>query len=156
MYRPFIYFKKYDVLLTTPRVIQHRISQNRVYALGLLFMYTLFNTHHIDVVSFSKEHIKAQEKTGFRKALKGSELAYDMSTVLLVEPTPRVPLVGVMPYIHDEIVLPSLEVESEESSDETLPTSTTSLAGKRSRKGKSKAGCSSTRKKIKMESNQSD
>ena len=154
MYRPLIYFKKYDVLLTTPRVIQHRISQSKVYALGLMLMYTLFNTHHVDVVSFSKEYIKAQENTGFRKALKGSGFAYDESTILFVEPTPKVPLIGVTPYIHDKIVLPSLEVESAESSDEALPTSTAS-AGNRSRKGKEKAG-SSTLKKIKMESNQSD
>jgi hypothetical protein len=153
MFRPLLYFKKYDVMLTTPCVIQHRINQHTMYRLGLALLFTLLNCHHTDVILFHKDVLRTKDKTGFKLALKKSGESYEESLVTLVEPKPKIPLIHVQPMMGTSMLQlpsgagPSSPSSSESTQSEYTPKPEPESTTDRKRKSKRKKGVSGKKHK---------
>ena len=78
VFRPFIYFKKLDVMLTTPNVISLRPTAESLNMLGLLVLFSLF--HKLRHISFLMEEVSQLPKTGWRHALETGRDNYQNSS----------------------------------------------------------------------------
>ena len=78
VYLPLLYFKKKDVILTTPRVIHLRINSTTVDTLDLQLLFTLFQLHKKNLIFFAfSEH--TFPKSGWKEALKKGDDNYKKS-----------------------------------------------------------------------------
>ena len=100
VYRPLLYFKEYDVLLTTPRPIHLRRDVNSVDGLGLLFMFVLFQLHNTRTCSFEIEEVKKFPTSGWKAALCASRESYCHSTLFIAGVKPRMPHADTLPFLH--------------------------------------------------------
>ena len=69
-FRPVFYWRDLDVILTTPKVIPLRASQNKVDIRGLLFLFTIVQVHRKSCIKFDVEKLRTLPKTGWAEALK--------------------------------------------------------------------------------------
>ena len=85
-FRPVFYWRDLDVLLTTPKVIPLRASQNKVDIRGLLFLFTIFQVHRKSCITFDVEKLRTLPKTGWAEALKDGVHNYGDSVIKLGTP----------------------------------------------------------------------
>ncbi len=64
-FRPLLYFKDYDVMLTTPLPFTYMINNNELCLEGLIMLHVLLNLHRYP---FKEEKVKKMKQTGWAKA----------------------------------------------------------------------------------------
>ena len=136
-FRPLLYFKEQDVLLTTPRVLHLRTAHDTIKVLGLVTMFTLMNVHKTDMVQFSTEAIAKFPRSGWKHQLKGGKDSYHTSKLTVQGIRNRYPHVDSEPYIHDSSTSTSTSEDDEDSEEED--------------RDKRKSPCSSSAKRSKNE-----
>ena len=87
-FRPFFYFKHYDVMLTTPIAVTYHLKQY-LYLFGLLLMQVIFSLHEYQ---FSSEDVQGCANTGWKQ--KRNPAAYVKCTLI-----PDIPTTGEDPNI---------------------------------------------------------
>ena len=90
-FRPLLYFKELDVLLTTPRVMHLRTSHDTIDVLGLITMFTFMNLHKTDMIKFSQEAITAFPMSGWKRQLKEGKDSYHTSKLTVMGVRNRFP-----------------------------------------------------------------
>lgn len=115
-FRPILYWRKFDVLITTPDVVPLRRNENTLDIQGLLLLFVLFQFHNVGVVSFDEEALKQHSKTGWAQALAAGEDSYKNSKITL--PSPRVNLV------HQDATYGTVSDESDSESEHEVHLST--------------------------------
>lgn len=79
VFRPLLYFKSIDVMLTTPRVVKLRPSKETLNLLGLVILFTVLHLHRDDIIRFRRKNIKSCPVSGWKDACNdhysGSELS---------------------------------------------------------------------------------
>ena len=115
-FRPLLYFKEQDVLLTTPRVLHLRTAHDTITVLGLVTMFTIMNVHKTDMVQFSTEALAKCPKSGWKHQLIGGKDSYHTSKLTVRGIRNRYPHVDSEPYIHDTST--STSEDDEDSGEE--------------------------------------
>ncbi len=90
-FRPILYWRKLDILITTPDVVPLRRNKNTLDIQGLLLLFVLFQFHNVSVISLNEETLKQHSKTGWAQALAAGEDSYKNSKITL--PAQRINLV---------------------------------------------------------------
>lgn len=57
-FRPFIYFKEEDVLLSTPKVVPLRRNSTTIDIQGLILLFVILRLHKVKCLNFNMEKIK--------------------------------------------------------------------------------------------------
>ncbi len=114
VFRPLLYFKELDVVLTTPRVMHLRRSQDIIDVLGLITMFTFVHLHKTKIMKFQPDSIdQSIPLSGCKSALQQGKDGYHTSK-LTVEGLKNFPHAGSKPFIHQS----SSSEEDSASSDE--------------------------------------
>ena len=114
-FRPLLYFKAYDVLLTTPTAITYRNRDESINLCGLVLLHILFNLHNYP---FSHDILSQQFKTGWEQAKVCTE-PYKDSYITNEEIKVSMDKNIVNPYIHSpmkEAVMTKLGKSSKKQS----------------------------------------
>lgn len=93
-YRPLLYFKEYDVALTTPRTISLR-TDDTVDTYGLMFLHILFNLHDNP---FKSSELNKLPKTGWTDIMPPG--AYSTFPLKVGSTDPSIAHSEVPPYFH--------------------------------------------------------
>ena len=117
VYRPLMYFKGCDILLTTPRPLHLRREVDIVDGLGLLFLFLLFQLHNVRICSFDMEKVKRFPRSGWGEVLHANMASYHDSKLIVCGVKPKMPHADTEPFLH-----PSDEdVSDGEESQEMAP-----------------------------------
>ena len=102
VFRPLVYFRDVDVLVTTPRVIHLRHSENTIDVLGLITMFTFLQLHWTKGVKFQRNAIiELFPTSGWTRALQQGKDGYHTSKLTVVGMKKKFPHVGSKPFIHE-------------------------------------------------------
>ena len=112
VFRPFIYFKKLDVMLTTPNVIPIRPDTESLNMLGLLILFSMFQFHKPHYISFNMEEMSQLHKTGWRDALTAGKNNQQNSEVYIPRELMGVPHTNAQVHMHS-----SSESETDDNSE---------------------------------------
>ena len=110
-FRPILYWRKLDIIITTPDVVPLRRNNETLDVQGLLLLFVLFQLNYTSIISFNREALKKHSKTGWAQALAAGEDNYRHSKITL--PTQRLNLV------HQDAIYGT--VSDSESEDEVSP-----------------------------------
>lgn len=126
-FRPILYWREKDVLLTTARAVPLRRSQSNIDIQGLLLMFVLLRLNQITRISFNMEKIGKLAKTGWNKSMNEGGVNYKDSKLTLRKHCTR------LAHQDDEYPLQpqSSEDESGSSGDESDGSDQTTSKGKR-------------------------
>lgn len=101
VFRPLLYFKELDVILTTPRVIHLCSSQDSIDVLGLMVMFTFVHLHWMKIVKFQPDSIaQSFPMSGWKSALQQGKDGYHTSKLTVVGIKNKFPHVGSKSFIH--------------------------------------------------------
>lgn len=125
-FRPILYWRKNDVLVTTARAVPLR-SQSNIDIQGLLLMFVVLQLNETTRISFKMEKIGKLAKTGWKKAMNEGDINYKDSRIKLKKYRTR------LTHQDDEYPLQpqSSGEESGNSEDESDGSDQTSSKGKR-------------------------
>ena len=82
-YRPFIYFKEEDVIITTPFAVPLRRSEHKLDMQGLLLLALLTRLSHVKTIQFTASKIQMLDKSGWAEAKQNGVDDYGQSKVCL-------------------------------------------------------------------------
>lgn len=100
-FRPLFYWKEFDFLMTTAKVVPLRPDQNKIDIRGLLLLFTTFQVYCSSCLEFDDEVLGNKPKSGWQEALKGCKDSYEESELTLGKPRTRRPHVGAEYYTVD-------------------------------------------------------
>ena len=120
VFRPLLYFKELDVVLTvvltTPWVIHLRRSQNAIDVLGLITMFTFLHLHWKKIVKFQTDaRVLSFPMSGWQSALQQGKHGYHTSKLTVVGIKNKFPHAGSKPFIHQSSS--SEDIESSDGED---------------------------------------
>ena len=82
-FRPFLYFRHEDVMITTPKAVPFRRDANTIDIQGLLLLFLVLRLHKTSSITFKMDIIKRTVKTGWKEALHNGEDDYSGSEIKL-------------------------------------------------------------------------
>ena len=96
-YRPLLYFKEQDVLLTSPTVLPLLTDNSDINIFGVMSLKLLFRLH---LSPFNCEKLEQLPKSGWQAALVGASSDYKSSSVTVSDKQLTIPHQNVAPIVH--------------------------------------------------------
>ena len=102
VYRPLLYFRKDDIMLTTSRVVHLRKDATTVDTQGLLLLSTLFQLHKTKLCRFDKIETGDFPVTGWQAALDNGLSNYRNSMLIVAGVNATLPHATSKNFLHDD------------------------------------------------------